>query len=306
MATIIQAPKLRVSVESTPLPTVGIYPTSPLARFPPPVPALRRPLRERCGFNAQLSLTIKTSFGQQQPCADPWSPKGHTQPHRNHLPRRRKANIKRIVLDDDEPEHAAPAAPGTPGALVPAPGPADASCLQEVIPGLFIAFKTTSDAVKETAYTHIIDVCHPPPGYDAGATEKAFEGRIHRLRLVLPEPSPPKSGRAGLALTETQLRAARDFLAETLPYSTLQPPAVLKKQAVRVLISTPQRRPTDAMSIVGCYLAFVSKKSVDTALRCIDDEPEFLSIWKGEVSEDELARAERVARMRSWLSGIKR
>ena len=99
---------------------------------------------------------------------------------------------------------------------------------------------------------------------------------------------------------------------ETLPYSsTSQPPAagtrpLPEKQAVRVLISTPQRRPTDAMSVLGCYLAFASKKSVDIALRCIDDEPDFLSIWKGEVSEDELARAERVARMRSWLSGIKR
>ncbi|EPT02543.1 hypothetical protein FOMPIDRAFT_1105492, partial [Fomitopsis schrenkii] len=279
------------------------YPTSPLARFPPPMPALRRPLRERCGFTARLSLTVKTSFGQQPPCADPWSPKGHIQPHRSHLPRRRKAQIKRIVLYDDEPEQAAPAAP-TPGALVPAPRPVDAPCLQEVVPGLFIAFKTDSAAAQDTVYTHIIDVCHPPPGYDAGATEKAFEGRTHRLRLVLPAPPQTESGRAGLALSAAQLRAARDFLAETLPYgsSPAQPRPLPEKQAVRVLLSTPQRRPTDAMAVVGCYLAFASQKSVDAALRCIDDEPEFLSVWKGEVSEDEVARAERVARMWSSLS----
>ena len=293
-----------MSVETPPV--VDIYPTTPLARFPPPVSTLQRPLRERCGFTAQLSLTIKTSFGQQA-CGGSWpSPKGHIQPHRSHLPRRRKAQVKRIVLydnlDDDEPEQAVPAVP-TPGALAPAPAPVDAPCLQEVVPGLFIAFKTESATHHDAIYSHLIDVCHPLSGYDAGAIEKAYEGHTHRLRLVLPEPSQPDSGRAGLALTEAQLRAARDFLAETLPYSTSKPLArpAPEKQAVHVLISTPQRRPTDAMSIVGCYLAFASKKSVDTALRCIDDEPEFLSIWKGEVSEDEVARVERVAKRWSYL-----
>ena len=309
MATATQASQLSMSVETPPV--AGIYPTTPLAQFPPPVSTLQRPLRERCGFTAQLSLTIKTSFGQQAR-GGPWTPKGHIQPHRSHLPRRRKGQVKRIVLydnfDDDEPEQAAPAVP-TPGAFAPVPAPADAPHLQEVVPGLFVAFKTGSVTRHDTVYTHIIDVCHPLPGYDAGATEKAYEGHIQRLRLVLPEPSSPESGRAGLALTEAQLRASRDFLAETLPYSgpsSLPARPAPEKQAVRVLISTPQRRPTDAMSIVGCYLAFASKKSVDTALRCIDDEPEFLSIWKGEVSEDEVARAERVARKWSYLLGNKR
>jgi len=305
MATAIQKPHLTMPVTG---PSIGIYPTSPLAKFPPPAPTLRRPLRERCGFIAELSLTITTSFGQPQACAGPWSPKGHIQPHRSHLPRRRKAQVKRIELydDDDEPEQAQSAP--TPGAFVPPPRPADEPCLQEVVPGLFAAFKTET---AHEGYTHVIDVCHPLPGYDAGATEQAYEGRVHRLRLVLPEASTEESARAGLGLTEAQLRAARDFLAETLPYGTASQSSAAarptgNKQGVRVLISTPPRRPTDAMSIVGCYLAFASGKSVDAALRCIDDEPEFLSVWKGEVSEDEVVRVERVARMWSWLSRIRR
>ncbi|KAH9833978.1 uncharacterized protein C8Q71DRAFT_154935 [Rhodofomes roseus] len=309
-ATAIQIPRLTIPAAGPS--TIGIYPTSPLAQFPPPVPVLRTPLRERCGFTAELSLTIKTSFGQQQACSGSWSPKGHIQPHRSHLPRRRKAQIKRIVFYDDEPEQTQPPAPA-PGAFVPPPKPADEPCLQEAVPGLFVAFKTESTHPHDASYTHIIDVCYPLPGYDAGATEQAYqpEGRVHRLRLVLPEASKEPPVRAGLALTEAQLRAARDFLAQALPYGSAAQQSVATrpaadKQATRVLISTPPRRPTDAMSIVGCYLAFASRKSVDTALRCIDDEPEFLSVWKGEVSEDEVARVERVARMWSWLSGIRR
>ncbi|KZT72340.1 hypothetical protein DAEQUDRAFT_723035 [Daedalea quercina L-15889] len=305
MATAIQAPRLNLSVKAL---STGIYPTSPLAQFPPPAPAPRKPLRERCGFTAELSLTIQTSFGQQQTCTGMWLPKGHIQPHRSHLPRRRKAQVKRIVLhDDDEPEQVQPAAPIL-GALVPPPRPAAEPCLQEVVPGLSIAFKAKSMEAQEASYTHVIDVCYPMPGYDAGATEKAFKDHIHRLRLVLPEAPREDSSRAGLGLTNRQLRTARDFLAETLPYANMSNAtrSAAEKEAVRILILTPPRRPTDAMSIVGCYLAFASTKSVDTALRCIDDEPELLSVWKGEVSEDEIERVERVARMWSSLLGIKR
>lgn len=288
-------------------PTLACYPTSPIAHFPPPVQAaVRRPLRERCGFN--LSLKIHTTCAQQGRAA-PWSPKGHVQPHRNNLPRRRKGQIKRIVVvDDDSPSTTEP----KPDSEQPPKGERH---LQEVVPGLFLAFKladAAADAAKrqEERYTHVIDICYPPPGYDSGAIEQAYEGRVHRLRLVLPAAHPADAERAGLGLTDAQLRAARDFLAQALPYVSATAPPPLMSSApcanVRILVSTPPRRPTDAMSIVGCYLSFVSNKGADATLRFIDDQADILSIWKWEVSEDEVGKIERVARMWSWLSKVRR
>jgi len=291
-------------------PISSLYPSSPLAEFPPPVPTLRRPLRERCGFTHNLK--IHTSFAQQAR-PGPWSPKGHIQPHRNHLPRRRKGQIKRIVLYEDD-SATEPKVQEGPEALNALPE-TEGRHLQEVVPGLFLEFRPADSSVdiaraQEERYTHVIDICYPPPGYDSGAVEQAYESRLQRLRLVLPSTSrPTDSQRAGLALTDAQLRMARDFLAQTLPYSGVCASQVASQtvpHAVRILLSTPARRPTDAMSIAGCYLSFASGKSVETALRFIDDEDNFLSVWKGEVSEDEIAKVERVARMWSWLSSIRR
>ena len=63
------------------------------------------------------------------------------------------------------------------------------------------------------------------------------------------------------------------------------------------MIATPFGRPTDAMCVAGCYLAFISKKTVEDVLRYIDEEEDFLSVWKGEVSENEVERTEQVARV---------
>ncbi|KAH9949309.1 hypothetical protein B0H21DRAFT_729575 [Amylocystis lapponica] len=294
-------------------PCIELYPSSPLRQFPPPLTPVHtmRPLRERCGFNLQ----IKTSFSHSATPA-PWSPKGHghLQPHRNHLPRRRKT--KRITFYDDEsasPPQPTPAPAPVPPlvpAPVPVPAPEEQRHLQEVVPGLFFAFHTpadtTSNRALEAGYTHLVDVCLPtgPDAPFAGASEQAFEGTVHRLRLVLPAAAlAPAGGRAGLALTDAQLRTARDFLAQALPYGTA---AARGAAGVRVLLTTPPHRPTDAMAIAGCYLAFASGKGAETVLRYVDEEESFLSVWKGEVSGEEMERVERVARMWSWLSGIRR
>ncbi|CCM01010.1 uncharacterized protein FIBRA_03058 [Fibroporia radiculosa] len=298
-----------ISIAPAPLPPIlGIYPSSPIAQFPPPLPGRRRPLRERCGL--AHNLKIQTNFSPQAVHAGPWSPKGHLQPHRNNLPRRRK--VKRIVFHDAE---VIPPEPPIPPQVLPVPPQMENRHLQEVVPGLYVAFKLSDAAadaqhIRDTAYTHLLDICYPPPGYDSGAIEQVYENRVHRLRLVLPVGPATRTQRAGLGLTNSQLRAARDFLAQALPYSGSSASSITHPQsgslAVRILLSTPMHRPTDAMTAAGCYLAFVSGKSVETTLRFIDDEDNFLSIWKGEVSEDEVEQAERVAKMWSWLSNMKR
>ncbi|KAL6305102.1 hypothetical protein BKA93DRAFT_718126, partial [Sparassis latifolia] len=275
------------------------YPSTPLVQFPPPLPSLRRPLRERCGFN----LRIKTTFTQPEHTA-PRSQKGHIQPHRNNLPRRRKG-AKRTIFHEEE--HVAEAAVVAP---TREPPKVVDRCVQDIIPGLSVAFNTglRSDATQLLAegYTHVVDVCYPTDDaheFVAGSIEHALEGRLQRLCLTLPSSARVDdiSQRAGLALTDQQLRASRDFLGQTLPYASA---SQTSGGDVRILVATPSRRTTDAMCIAGCYLAFVSGKSVETVLRYIDEEESVLSVWKGEVSEDEAERAERIARLWSWLSSV--
>ncbi|KZT01469.1 uncharacterized protein LAESUDRAFT_731176 [Laetiporus sulphureus 93-53] len=305
---------------STPVPllspSISFYPSGPLVQFPPPLPSHRLPLRERCGFTQ--SLKIQTNFSRQPRCS-PWSPKGHIQPHRNNVPRRRRVKAKHVVLkDDDSPVvEAEPVDLPLPAGAYDIPARTEQRHLQEVIPGLFLAFKLSDEAeddehMRKEGYTHIIDICYALPGCDGGVIKQMHEDRVHRLRLTLPElsrPSSQSSERAGLALSDAQLRTARDMLAQTLPWrNAVDAPGELyaAPSGPRVLISTPAHRPTDAMAVVGCYLSFASGKSVETSLRFIDDEQDFLSIWKGEVSGDEEARVEHIARLSSWLSNVRR
>jgi hypothetical protein len=354
--------------------TADRYPTTPIQTFPPPLPTDQQPLRVRCGVTMRLHLTTHGL----SPMAPSWpSPKGHVQPHRAHLPRRR--NPRRIVLHEHEEDSGAdiikepkaelPAAavevadkggeevvgeeakpqPASGRHVHPhrnnlprrrnprrivihdsdedrqadvsseakepaeaitvedvfAPAPAvDQPELQEIIPGLFIAFVSTSNSLEqlpghtaEEPYTHIVNISH---GDNVGASERVMEGRAQRLRLTLP-PRDEGAPRAGLGLIDAQLRAARDFLAESQPHLPTDKPA-----GIRMLITTPHQYPTNAMCVLACYLAFVSGKQVEGVLRWIDGEEDYLSAWKGEVSEDETEKVEKIARAWSWLSNIVR
>ncbi|GJE98204.1 hypothetical protein PsYK624_144270 [Phanerochaete sordida] len=345
-----------------------------MATFPPPVPNARVPLRVRCGVTMRLHL----STHGQVPAAWP-SPKGHVQPHRNHLPRRRNPRrvvlhehdevkvaeialepkapspvpiveeemkatestegtlaeaakpvsnghsephrsnlprrriVKRIIFhdtDEDEPTAESSSLRSVAAAEVPlpeSPSPADAyapppladqSQLQLVLPSMSMAY-VDDDALTQlpghTAdepYTHVVSVRR---GESAGIS-RSFENRCTYLRLTL-APRDSSIRRAGLGLSDAQLRAARDFLAELCP-----DPAA--SSGVRILIATPPEHPTDAMSLLACYTAFVTSKEVDAVLRAIDTEEGFMSTWKGEVSEDEVERVEKIARAWSYMSQI--
>ncbi|KAI0351946.1 hypothetical protein OH77DRAFT_825052 [Trametes cingulata] len=299
------------------------YPSSPLKVFPPPAPSIRRPLRERCGVSLTLHIdTPALAFKPSAKVPGPWSPKGHLQPHRNHLPRRR--NPKPCFAGfQEKPQSPAPEPP-RPAQVhkqkpepVPAPKAvptptyafeppkADEPRLQAIIPALWVAFAREDDRSYEDGFTHVVEITYANAGQKPGSSERHWDGRAQRLRLTLPESArnTTSSGRAGLALGDAQLRAARDFVAECLPQRLASMP---EQSEVRVLVVTPQGRPTDAMCLVGCYLAFVAGQGADAILRCVDEEESILSVWKGEVSGDEADRVEKIARSWSWLSTIAR
>ncbi|TFK90245.1 hypothetical protein K466DRAFT_583907 [Polyporus arcularius HHB13444] len=289
---------------------ITMYPTSPLRVFPPPAPVIRRPLRDRCGVS--LTLEIDAPFKALR-VQGPWSPKNHTQPHRTNLPRRRNpkpcfTNFKDVKVEF--PKHRTSRATTARAALAPIPVPADIPTplqppkahethLQPIIPALWVAFGQTHDRTYEDGFTHIVDVCYSDAA--SGTSERLWEGRVQRLKLILPESARKWEGRAALALTDAQLRAARDFIAEGLPH---QLAALPDQTDVRVLVTAPPGRPTDAMCVLGCYLAFVAGRGVETVLQCIDEEECILSAWKGEVSGEEMERIEKIARAWSWLSAV--
>ncbi|KAI0785739.1 hypothetical protein C8Q75DRAFT_774364 [Abortiporus biennis] len=311
----------------TPLyPSMEIYPASPITNFPPPVVSTTQTLRERCGFNANLRIT--TGFNSSQTL---WSPKLQTQPHKSNLPRRRNPK-KRIVFEVQTPTpkfeeppqiHTEPEVTLTVpfdnslnaafDAAHTVPKPEDSDHLQELIPGLHIAFSDGSSDTElsghtvEKPYTHVVNICYPKDVGDSfiGTTDEHYDlsSRVRKLTIILPASAPVAvagTPRAGLGLSDSQLRVVRDFLAQALPHFLA---SQANQSVANVLITTPHRRPTDVMAAAGCYLAFSSGKSVNTVLGYVDEEEDFLSIWKAEVSEDEMERAENIARGWSWVPG---
>ena len=140
------------------------------------------------GFTLQINSPFK-------PPAGPWSPKGHIQPHRSHLPRRRNPKpcfqnfhataeaaaqkpkpMPTPVLTPKVERVSAPAPTSTsismPITPIPTPCPpkADEPHLQEIIPALWVAFSdstaplsgTASNSAHEiqTGFTHIVEIAH--------------------------------------------------------------------------------------------------------------------------------------------------
>lgn len=248
-----------------------------------------------------------------------WSPKGHVQPHRSHLPRRR--HVKRFVVHDTDDEVAVATPPPAVVATtvdaatealakldIYAPAPQqNVPHLQEVIPRLILGFMGSEDSVEDLQpnsakpFSHIISVLHGD-ATTAGSSQSSSGPGLQRLYLFI-APRDATSGRAGLGLTDAQLRRARDYIGEVIPTpESVQNPA----DYLRILITTPHGNPTNALCVLACYLAFISDKNVEEILNFIDEEEDYLSAWKGEVSEDEIERVEKIARAWSWLSHVRR
>ncbi|KAI0683991.1 hypothetical protein BC835DRAFT_674509 [Cytidiella melzeri] len=339
--------------------SMDFYPTSPIQTFPPPLPA-RQTLRVRCGITMRLHLS---THGLTSPMTG-WSPKGHVQPHRHNLPRRRnpkrvavldrehdeddaRALAKKIVsedvnplelkqfspthvqptrnslprrrkahrivvhdIDGDEEEvvtskpmseqgiiptraHITPSYPPIEAPYIPSTNTVD-SQLQSLLPNVFMAFSDSTTSLDDLPglssaepYTHVVHVGYSDE--EAHSCERTTEGETQYLHLDLPSSARTTgASRLSLELTDAQLHAAREFMAEALPHLDISTGA-------RMLVTGPHGRPTDVVSIAACYFAFVSGKSIEDILLFIDAEEDFLSTWKGEVTEDEADKLQRIA-----------
>jgi hypothetical protein len=357
-----------MSVVTAPLyPSKDMYPVSPIQVFPPPMPA-RQSLRSRCGVTMQLHLS---TLGLTPP-SNAWASKGHTQPHRHNLPRRR--NPKRItVVDHDEPTpkvevvanvekpvaHLTQAKASSPahvhpnrhnlprhrkvhrmvvhdtdddkaklvmskpksvqGVLVtkaqvtasypaiespyiPTINPTD-DHLINLIPNVFMAYGDADTSLENLPgyhpaepYTHVVRINYSDA--ESAPITRSTEGKSQHLHLnVTSSTSTGGNSRAGLELTDAQLRTARDFMAEVLP--RLDSP-----NGVKLIVVGPHGHPANVVAVAACYFAFVSGKSIEEVLLFIDAEEDFSSAWKGEVTDDEAERVQKIAKAWSWLSSI--
>ncbi|KAF7790939.1 hypothetical protein EIP86_001898 [Pleurotus ostreatoroseus] len=293
--------------------TTDQYPTGPIPTFPPPVPHIhkRQPLHARRGVAMSVQIP-RNPLSSPTVSQGPWSAKGHIQPHRSHLPRRR--NPKRITMvtrDLDTPEELKPAVVEIPEPVhdeAPAEDVIDISCYapnaptddpsaQEVVERLYIAFATGDEALEELpkpeglteAYTHVVSIVY---GDGKASTEHTSDIRIQRLRLILPVEAREARPRAGLMLTDAQLRAVRDFVAQALPHPS-----------TRILITAPLGRPTDVMCAVMCSLALTTEKEVEALMDEVETE-DMLSVWKGEICGDEVERIQKIAKAWSWTQAV--
>lgn len=308
---------------------IASYPTGPILQFPPLPPSTGGSLRRRCPNDVPLSIV--TSFSRNPRNSTKWPQKGHVQPQRDHLPRRRTGQELNSYYNEepglgmqekrvDETTIRKPDIPAvvelTPtveakqdNQFLP-PIPSKDHAVEELFPSLFVGFSspTTSLPLDDGTYTHVVQiVCHSATVDQSqsskNAIKQSYNGRVQRLCLTLPYIVQSQAQRAGLALSDAQLRASRDFISEALLYSH-----VLwgRPTDVRVMIASPFGHPADAMCVVGCYVAFALGKRVSEVFRCVDEEEKFLNVWKGKVSEDEVERTEKAARTWSWLSNVVR
>ncbi|TCD67758.1 hypothetical protein EIP91_011944 [Steccherinum ochraceum] len=186
--------------------------------------------------------------------------------------------------------------------------PEDSDHLQELLNGLHLAF--VKDAATEQpkqpsgkAFTHIVNVTYAAASESSrkGTSEQTCKDDVQRLELVLPCDPPTHTytldytvRRAGLGLSDAQIRTARDFIAAALPRHVVD--ASDPNADVCVLVTAPHGRPADVMCVAAGFLAYTADREVSDILRFVDEEVEFDSIWRGEVSDDECARTQAAVR----------
>ena len=328
-----------------------MYPSSPLPSFPPPAPMASRSLQDRAGVSLRIKTNVGST--DNAPYWSPVKnsqPHRTNLPRRRNPKRMRtfpvdtpvsekvpielkeKEQEKSLVDEKKSPEQPVnekskalfeevePDLFVAPEVLLSRPTgqviglhPQDSDQLQEIIPGLCIAFSDDGPSAVQPeptegrSWTHIVNITYPAETETLdhnGTCEQTSRDGVQRLHIVLPTVSRAQlksSARPGLGLTDAHLRTVRDFIAQALPRTLAELPG---QKDICILVTAPHGRPTDAMCAVACYLSFASGRSVDDVLRLVDEEEDFLSIWKGEVSGDECDRTQKIARSWSWLNQV--
>ncbi|EGO00563.1 hypothetical protein SERLA73DRAFT_71572 [Serpula lacrymans var. lacrymans S7.3] len=172
--------------------------------------------------------------------------------------------------------------------------PVSKRCLQEIIPGLFVAFVDSDEELSDLRansghnFTHIIQIAQTQEPLSGPKRETSRHAEdIEILRLFLPL-HPQNKGQVKLQLS--QLLAARDFLAIVMPYSKVAviPYACQTPSDVRFLVAVPSGLPAEAMSMVVSYLTYTSGENAETVVLYMEEEDECSTVWRGNLSSEKL------------------
>jgi hypothetical protein len=178
-------------------------------------------------------------------------------------------------------------------------------CWSEVVTDIFVAFhgeeeEKVSIVEGGKKYTHIITVSL---AHGAGVQEKRTDlpdgscvQALH-LSVRLHEDDPARAQRVGLGLSSEQLKATSIFLSNAFCSTSTS-----SSSNPRVLITCPYGRQTDAMSIIATYLSRSLEEDVVDILKVIDLIDGLRSVWKGEVSENEVAVIRSVLSENGWMA----
>jgi len=269
------------------------------------MPVIRKPLRERC--NVQLNVFTEISTEQY------YDGQVYDDDVFSRVKRRRPVPDVRVPFNG--------VVAGKKSPFIPRLHPVTVStarrlqALHELLPYLFISFHTGNQLPAEiiandgTTFTHIIKITHATATRKAGTVDIKRDAKrgLFSLALVVPTSSSSshrrgrrrvkstKGERNTTVLTEYQLLVARDFLSLALPYFSEMRPndditgPVPSADQVRVLVTAPagDGAAADIMSVVVCYIAFVSGESAQFVLECIEKEEEVHGLWKGVIGEGE-------------------
>jgi len=249
---------------------------------------VRSPLRERTATTLCLNIHNRD--------ISPILPKGHLEPRAHNLPRRRKASDQtaRRVSETTVRGACAPR-----NVDVRHTVEQDETCLQELVPNLFVAFadeerydqKRPLKGMRGQPFTHFVEISSSVRKEEA--IEQTVEDEAQKLRLTVPADT---NDGGQTILTQPQLLAVRDFLSQAMPQAYHLPHNPGTYPPVLILITTSNQRATDAMSVAACYLAFESGKSVHTVLECINEEEDISGTWRGVVSMDGIDFVEQIVR----------
>ncbi|KAF9463527.1 hypothetical protein BDZ94DRAFT_1258462 [Collybia nuda] len=263
------------------------------------MPAIRKPLRDRC--NVQLKVVTATPTGKPLE-----SPSYNGAPTRIRRPRKSVPDV-RVPYPNPVRIHA----PAEPRLYPVNPRTAQGlRSLHKLVPYLYIAFhdgnRLPQSLVADdgTAFTHIIKITHETEQRVAGTVEVKSDPKrgLHSLVLVVPEVAPHRRGRRRVknccerntsVLTETQILAARDFISLALPYYLEAHPRddipLASADVARLLITAPvgDGAASDVLSVAVCYLAFASEESAETVLDYVNNEEDVSTTWKDVIAEGE-------------------
>jgi len=160
-------------------------------------------------------------------------------------------------------------------------------CWGQIGPDIFVAFhEETDDKVfiveGGRKYTHVITISLAPvAGAQEMSTDLSDGSCVHALHLSVRCPAEDASirvRRAGLGLSVDQLKSTSVFLSNA--FSSMSSPTVL--------ITCLRGRQTDVISVIATHLSRSLEEDVTEILKVIDLIDDLSSVWKGEVSEDEV------------------